>query len=263
MIADCHLHTEFSFDSEADIQVQIEQAVRLGMQHICITDHMDLDYPDGVFFLDTPAYVQRVLELREQYRDKITICLGVEAGLQEHLKKRLTQYLEQYPFDFVIGSMHLIHGEDPYYGGIFQRLGDQEAYREYFRSTAENLKKAPKIQTLGHLDYIVRYGKEKERFYSYEKFSDEIDTILRLLIEKGIALEVNTGGLKSLPFPNPHPEVIRRYRQMGGEMITIGSDAHMPEHIGRGFAELPELLKSCGFQYYTVFQEKKPKFMKI
>ncbi|MBS6180941.1 MAG: histidinol-phosphatase HisJ family protein [Erysipelotrichaceae bacterium] len=263
MIADCHMHTEFSSDSETKMTAQVERAIELGIPHICFTDHMDMDYPGGEFQLDTDAYVKRVLEVKELYRDKINICLGVEVGLQEHLKERLQEYIDKYPFDFVIGSMHLIYGEDPYFGKIFDRVGDEDAYREYFRATLENLKNAPEVQTLGHLDYVVRYGKEKDKAYSYRKFADEIDEILKLVIEKGMALEMNTAGLRMLSFPNPHPDVIRRYRELGGEMITVGSDGHTPEVLAYGFDRVPELLKSCGFEYYTVFQGKKPQFIRI
>lgn len=263
MIADCHMHTEFSDDSEAKVTDQVERAISLGMKHICITDHMDMDYPGGEFNLDTDRYVERILQVREQYKDRISIGLGVEIGLQEHLTKRLKAYIEQYPFDFVIGSMHLVHGEDPYFGEIFKKMGDEGGYREYFRASLDNLKTEPGIQTFGHLDYVVRYGIEKAKQYSYERFSEEIDEILKLLVEKGIALEVNTAGLRMLSFTNPHPDVIRRYRQLGGEMITIGSDGHSPEVLGYGFDQLPEYLRSCGFSYYTVFRQKKPEFHKL
>ena len=263
MIADCHMHTSFSSDSETPIEEQVEQAIRLGMEHICFTDHMDMDYPGGEFQLDTDHYVKKVLEVKEAYKDRIDISLGVEVGLQKHLKDRLNKYIEDYPFDFVIGSMHLINGEDPYFGKIFERIGDEEAYREYFRATLEVLKDAPAIHTLGHLDYVVRYGKNKDKEYSYEKYSHEIDAVLECLIEKQIALEVNTAGLRMLTFTNPHPDVIRRYRQLGGEMITIGSDGHTPEVLGYGFEKIPEILKACGFGYYTVFRDKKPQFIKL
>ena len=133
MIADCHMHTNFSTDSDTGMEEQVEQAIRLGMEHICITDHMDMDYPGGEFQLDTDRYVSKVLELKETYKDRIDISLGVEVGLQKHLKDRLNQYIDRYPFEFVIGSMHLIYGEDPYYGKIFDRVGDEEAYREIER----------------------------------------------------------------------------------------------------------------------------------
>lgn len=264
MIADCHLHSEFSFDSSTPVTAQIEKAISLGMKHMCFTDHMDMDFPkEGEFFLETDAYVKKILEMKERYKDKIKICVGVELGLQTHLQQRLNDYIDQYPFDFVIGSMHLLHGEDPYYGAIFKRMGDEEAYREYFLETYKNLLAAPKIHTLGHLDYVVRYGKEKDKCYSYKKYADEIDAILQLLIEKGIALEVNTAGLRMLGFTNPHQDIIKRYRELGGEMITIGSDGHLPEYLGYGFERLPEYLKACGFKYYIVFVEKKPQFMVI
>ncbi len=263
MIADCHMHTEFSTDSETRVEDQVEQAIRLGMEQICITDHMDMDYPGGEFQLDTDRYVEKILQVKEQYKDRIDIRLGVEVGLQEHLKDRINRYTADYPFDFVIGSMHLIYGEDPYDGRLFRSVGDEAAYREYFRATLINLKDAPDIQTLGHLDYVVRYGLNKEKEYSYAKFSGEIDEILKCLIGKGIALEVNTGGLRRLSFTNPHPDVIRRYRELGGEMITIGSDAHTPDVLGYAFGETAELVKSCGFRYYTVFHEKKPNFIKL
>ena len=187
----------------------------------------------------------------------------MELGMQEHLKDRQQAYIEKYPFDFVIGSMHLIHGEDPYFGKIYEEMGDEEAYREYFRATLENLKRAPKIHTLGHLDYAVRYGKEKDRYYSYERFSQEIDAILQYLISHQIALEVNTAGLRMLGFTNPHPDVIRRYREMGGELITVGSDGHVPEYLGYGFDRLPALLSDCGFDSYAVFRQGKPEFRKV
>ena len=204
--ADCHIHTEFSADSETKITDQVERAIELGLDHICFTDHMDMDYPEGEFDLDTDAYVKRVLEVQEEYKDRIRICLGVELGMQEHLKERQDAYLAKYPFDFVIGSMHLIHGEDPYFEKIYEKLGDEEADREDCRATLENLKRAPKIHTLGHLDYAVRYGKEKDKYYSYERFSEEIDAILQYLIDHQIALEVNTAGLRMLGFTNPHPD---------------------------------------------------------
>ena len=124
--ADCHIHTEFSSDSETKITDQVERAIALGLDHICFTDHMDMDYPEGEFELDTDAYVKRVLELQEEYKDRIRICLGVELGMQEHLKERQQAYIEKYPFDFVIGSMHLIHGEDPYFGKIYEEMGDED-----------------------------------------------------------------------------------------------------------------------------------------
>ena len=96
------------------------------------------------------------------------------------------------------------------------------------------------------------------------RYSDVIDEILRLLIEKGKGIEINTGGFKyGLGHPNPCEEILARYRELGGEIITIGADAHKPEHVAFDFAKVPSILKDSGFDYFTVFRERKPEFVKI
>ena len=262
MLADCHLHTEFSTDSETPMRAQAERALELGIPAICVTDHMDMDYPQGEFWLDTDRYMEAVRRLQEEYRGRLEIGFGVELGLMEHLRARQEEYLKKYPFDFVIGSVHLIHGEDPYNGELFRKYGDDEVFREYFRLSHRLLADAPSIQSWGHLDYVVRYGQNPE-VYSYRKYADEIDAVLKLLLEKGIALEVNTAGFRTLGKTNPEPDVLRRYRELGGELITVGSDGHQPEYLGYRFRETEELLRSCGFSYYAVFRQRKPEFIKI
>ena len=263
MIADSHMHTRFSSDSEAGPEAMAEQACRLGMKSICITDHYDMDYPGGEFCLDTDAYFDGLADLRAQYEGRLEIRTGVELGLQPHLKDRIREYVGGHPFDYVIGSVHLMRGMDPYdreqYPGT-----DRELYREYFLCTLENLRKTEGFQALGHLDYVVRYGYAREREYSCGDYRELIDEILRELVGRGIALEVNSGGLKyGLGFPNPHPDILRRYRELKGELITVGSDAHRAEHVGYGFEQVRELLKNCGYAYYTVFSERKPIFLKL
>ena len=262
MLADCHLHTEFSTDSETPMRAQAERALELGIPAICVTDHMDMDYPQGEFWLDTDRYMEAVRRLQEEYRGRLEIGFGVELGLMEHLRARQEEYLKKYPFDFVIGSVHLIHGEDPYNGELFRKYGDEEVFREYFRLSHRLLADAPSIQSWGHLDYVVRYGQNPE-VYSYRKYADEIDAVLKLLLEKGIALEVNTAGFRTLGRTNPEPDVLRRYRELGGELITVGSDGHQPEYLGYRFRETEELLHCCGFSYYAVFRQRKPEFIKI
>ena len=104
----------------------------------------------------------------------------------------------------------------------------------------------------------------RSKYYSYRKFSDVIDEILRILIQKGKGIELNTGGFKyGLGHPNPEEAVLKRYRELGGEIVTIGSDAHRPEHVAYTFGKVPEILKAAGFRYYTVFRERKPMFSEL
>ncbi len=264
--ADFHMHTSFSSDSETAPEWMVEAAVRLGLRTICFTDHQDFDFPGqkDQFMFDTASYFQKMEQLRERYRDKIDIRIGVEIGLQSHLGERYRQYITSYPFDFVIGSVHVVDRMDPYYGVFFEGKTDVEGYRQAFLETLTDIQNVQDFDVLGHIDYIVRYGKEKETYYSYEKFAEEIDEILKYLIANRKGIELNTAGFKyGLGFCHPHPDILRRYRTLGGEIITIGADGHKPEHIAYAFKKVSTILKECGFKYYTEFKDRKPVFKQL
>ncbi len=266
MLSDCHMHTEFSLDSEADPNAMVESAIAKGLHGVCITDHEDKDYiSEGKqWTFDVERYFTRIGELKEKYQDRISVGIGVEIGLQPHLGEYYRSYVRQKPFDFVIGSVHLIKTRDPYYREFFQGRSDREAYEEAFAETYENIRNIEDFDVLGHLDYVTRYGIHQAKEYSYAGFADIIDEILRYLIEHGKGLELNTGGLKyGLPYAHPHMDVLRRYRELGGEILTIGSDAHKTEHVAYDFQKVPEILESCGFHYYTEFVSRKPVFRKF
>lgn len=268
--SDSHMHTEFSTDSDAPVRSMLDAAVEKGLRAVYITDHMDLDFPPQEekhltgpppFQFNVEEYFRVLTPLKEEYRGKLEVRIGIETGLQPHLGKEYSKLTQDHPFDYVIGSVHLIRGLDPYYGKLFEGRTDADAYREAFVETLRCLEGAPDFDSLGHLDYVVRYGKNREQEYSYQCFADEIDEVLKRLILLGKGLEVNTGGLKyGLGFPNPHPDVIRRYRELGGEIITVGADAHRPEHVAYDFGKAAEILKECGFRYYTEFIERRPVF---
>lgn len=274
--ADMHMHTWFSTDSEACPRDMADEAVRKGLKTICFTDHFDKDDlewgEEGIF--DVDAYFVEMQKLQEEYAGKLNIRIGIELGLRTYLKDYYEELTKKYPFDFVIGSVHNVPYKkdaegnilytDPAAEKLFTDRTDKEAYRLMMETTLENVRTSDCFQTLGHLDYVVRYGKSGEKEYSYTDYADIIDEILKLLIEKEKGLEVNSAGLKyGLPFAHPHPDVLKRYRELGGEIITIGADAHKPEHIAYDFAKAEEILKSCGFKYYTEFFEQKPVFKQL
>lgn len=268
--SDFHMHTAFSTDSETPVRAMIEGAIAKGLKTICITDHRDEDYPfyeemgEHAFLFDVDAYFCELNALREEYADRIDVRIGIELGLQPHLGKSYRELVNKYPFDFVIGSVHVVEGTDPYYGEIFHKRSDEDAYRKTFRETLENLKNVETFDVLGHIDYVVRYGKYQDKEYSYERFAPELDAILKVVIEKGKGIELNTAGWKyGLGFAHPHPEVLKRYRELGGEIITIGADAHKPEHIAYDFEKVSGLLRACGFEYYTEFKGRKPFFHQL
>ncbi len=266
MIADMHVHSCFSTDSDADMEDMVKAAAGAGIPVMCFTDHIDYDYPvPGITFdFDGEKYRAEIERLKNKYKDKIEILMGVELGLQEHLAERYKKLLAEYPFDFVIGSQHLVKDKDPYYPDTFEGKSDSEVYREYFESMLKDVRAFHDFDSLGHLDYVVRYGKKKSHSYNYRDYADIIDEILKILVKNNISLELNTAGLrKMLGFPNPHPDILKRYRELGGTCVTVGSDSHKPHSLGYSFSEAAEILKSCGFTHYVYYEKRQQKFVKL
>ncbi|MBQ2284003.1 MAG: histidinol-phosphatase HisJ family protein [Agathobacter sp.] len=266
MLWDTHLHTHFSGDSDAAPEDMIKSAIQKGLQGICITDHLDYDYPEEpeLFLLDLTASRQEISRLQEKYKESFPVLWGIELGLQPQISEKNAAIAQKYPFDLIIGSSHVVHGFDPYFPNYYEGKTEDEAYREYFESILENLEVYSDFDVYGHIDYVVRYGPNKNQFYSYEKFADVIDEILRTLISMEKGIEINTGGLKyGLGHPNPTEAILKRYHDLGGEIITIGADAHKPEHVGYDFDKVPAILREAGFSYYTVFKGRKPEFVPI
>ena len=266
MYYDFHLHTSFSSDSQAPMESMIQRGIALGLPGICFTEHMDLDFPPGElnFLVDLPAYEKTCRELKEKYADTISVFFGLEMGLQPHLKKEIPTLATSSDFDFLIGSVHVADRLDPYKKDFYEGRTQYQAYHRYFEVVLENLKTFSCFDTCGHIDYVVRYGPEKNKDYSYRAYRDILAEILKTLIEKGIGLECNSAGFKyGLGHPNPTEDILTRYRELGGEILTLGSDGHTPEHMAYDFPKMGELLKACGFRYYTIFKKRKPEFIKL
>ena len=266
LLWDMHMHSQFSGDSDSPQEAMILSAIAKNLGGICFTDHLDIDYPDEpeLFLLDLPNYTASITALRDKYADRFPIRMGIELGLQPHLAELHKDILSQYPFDFVIGSSHVVHGFDPYYPQFYHNRDEKNCYLEYFESILENIQAFDDFDVYGHIDYVVRYGPTKNKNYLWTEYQDIIDEILRLLIQKGKGIEINTGGFKyGLGHPNPTEEIIMRYHELGGEIITLGADAHSPEHVGYDFEKLPAILNAAGFRYFTVFHNRKPEFIKL
>lgn len=269
MLSDCHMHTEFSADSDTPVRSQVERALDLGMQEICITDHHDYDTcvpGDRCFLLDFESYFSYMRKIRQIYGGRIRVGIGVELGLQLHIREYLENLVHSFPedVDYLIGSSHFIDRLDPYYPQYFEGRSERDSYIRYFEVTLDRIRGIDCFDAFGHLDYVVRYGPNRNRFYDFKSYQEYIDPILKTLIEKGKALECNAGGLKyGLGHPNPGEDILRRYRELGGELVTVGSDAHAPRHIGFQFDRVQEILLGCGFRYYTVYHRRQPVFLPL
>lgn len=268
--ADFHLHTSFSGDSDTPMEQMILRGIELGLTQMCFTEHNDFDFPvsekslPGRWEVNPDSYLYDFLKLRETYADQITLSFGVELGLQPHLSRRNAAFAKAHDYDFIIGSSHLCHGKDPYYPAFYEGRSQEEAYLEYFTSILENLKVYSNFDIYGHLDYVVRYGPTKDQGYSYEMYREIFDQILKKLVDMEKGIEINTAGLaKGMREPNPCTGVLRRFRELGGEIVTVGSDAHEPGQIAYAFDRAAEILKGCGFSYYATYEKRSPSFHRL
>ncbi|MBQ5917810.1 MAG: histidinol-phosphatase HisJ family protein [Lachnospiraceae bacterium] len=260
MLADFHIHTCFSGDSEANVDSIIQRAISKGLKHIAITDHNDFEFEDGKFELDIEKYYEYMTNKKIEYKDKINLSVGIECGLEPRFADRINKLMSSYEFDFVIGSSHVINGRDPYYKEYFENRPVHDAMVEYLESIIENIHIFNDFDVYGHLDYMMRYApvSPEEKRYNYNEYGELFDKILTTLISKGKGIEINTSPLRSgLTDTNPNMQVIKRYKELGGKIITIGSDAHKPEDVGANFNDAKTLLIDAGFSHFNVFSGRK------
>ncbi len=265
MLTDNHTHTHFSTDSEASVREQIEAAIKSGLSGITITDHLDPEFPldASMFMFDIDEYFKEISPLKDEYKGQINVLIGVEIGMRTDQEKLLNKLAASYPFDTVIGSIHVVENFDPYYPEYWNKYGVKEGLNLFFETTKRCVEMYDFYDSLGHIDYIFRYAPDKGAGFSAKDFP-VIDDILRTLIDKDKALEINTAGLKyGLAEPHPCSYVLKRYHELGGRKITIGSDGHKPEHIAYGFETLKGYLNGCGFSEYVRYVGRKENIIRL
>ncbi len=266
--SDCHIHSSFSSDSNTPMADMISGSIDKGLDTICFTEHMDLEFPDIYdldFVFDPEEYMECVNRSKNVFGGKIDILAGIEIGMKRNLGEKYDDLLSHFDWDYVIGSTHLIDDTDPYYSEYWESYpSEKAAVNRYFECVYENMKSCGNYDAVGHLDYILRYAPSKNKCFSYKESSDIIDCILKKAVYEGKALEINTNGYRSgLSSPNPCRDITERYISLGGELFTIGSDAHCPEHIAYGYDEAYRLLLSLGVKYYAVYKKRKPEIINL
>ncbi len=266
IISDYHMHSHHSGDSTAPMEDMILSSIEKGLKEICFTEHDDMDYPiypdinKDSFTLDIDTYLRELSELRAKYSDKIKVRFGIEIGMQSQISDDNLRVVSSNDFDFVIASQHLVDRRDPFYPDFWDGYSVRALFDRFFDETLENLKLFTDYDVLGHLDYVSRYVPKGDTTYSYEAFKEKIDRILIHLIENGKGLDLNSKALSADPEgePNPSTAIIRRFKELGGTIITFGSDAHSPGKVACGFERMSKIALSCGFSEYYTFEKRKP-----
>ena len=261
---DCHTHTKFSPDGLGEMNDMLQSAINRNLNEIYFTDHLDIgDYYQD---LDLESYSKKIVQLKDLYSDKIKIKLGIEFGLQPDLSEQFKSISEKYKFDLIIGSTHMVNKMDICYhkADFFGSLSQKDAYLSYFEEILKSVNEINEFDIYGHLDYVIRYGDFENKCLDYETFQEILDEILMSIIKKGKGIEINTSGYRyGLGSFHPNIQIVKRYKELGGQIITIGSDAHTPEHIAYEFKKANNMLKELGFKYITTFENRKPEFVKI
>lgn len=268
MITDGHNHTKhFSVDAGQTIDELVAQATSHGCKRIGITEHYEIDYPpDGLdWMFDINKYNETFKTWRDKFGSQIELLMGIEFGYQTHVAEEIDKTAESVPFDVVLLSNHLFRGKDFYVDRECYDLPKKDLHREYIGIMAEMCEKCNNFDVAAHYDYINRYSPNKDSYVFYEDCPKEFDRFFEALISKDKALEINTKSIqkhKEGGFGRhlPDPEVIRRYKDMGGKLICFGSDSHFPGTFGICFDEAIEYMKSFGFREAVYFKQHKPYF---
>jgi histidinol-phosphatase (PHP family) len=254
---DTHIHTKFSTDSTMDIEKALRKASELNLGLI-ITDHMDTNFPGKEKFNFEPSSFFRNYG---KYRSE-KLLLGVELGMTTEFKDENKALIESYPFDYVIGSIHFLGNNDIYYAEAYEGKTKREVYLEYFQAMYDNIKEHSYIDCLAHIDYISRYAVYEDREIYYSDFRNSIDEVLKAVVERGIALEVNTRRLSDRTAVENLNSIYKRYKELGGKLLTLGSDAHGEGAIGINFSQGLEIVRSLELQL-VYFKERIPQHISL
>ncbi len=264
-IADYHLHTNYSPDATCSIKDRLAWAIENGMDEICFTDHVDSFLGDKYTTFDYSKYRAEIEKESVIYKDKLTIKYGMEVGLFPHLKDSANAIVHSEDLDFVIGSTHAVNSKDLYdYKEFFTSRDKITAYEDYFKQILLNIQTLDYFDVHGHLDFVYRYSGYENPKLNYIEHKEIIDTILKTLIEKGKGIEINLSGIRygaNSFYPSVH--IVKAYKELGGEIITIGSDTHEKQNVRELILQGQQQLKEIGFDYVTTFEKRKPIFTKI
>lgn len=259
---DFHTHTGFSDDCDIPPEKMLESAYAKGIKTLAVTDHYDPGYPDPEFpfTIDFEAYQKRLQKLKEEYQGRMEILTGLEVGIMDGQFEAANKIINAFPYDFIIGSFHCYRGKD-LYTYDYSNIDGPAMLEDFYTWMYDCLKEFDNYDILGHFSILDRYiGK----LYDYAPVEEIIDEILKLLIQRGKGIEINTSSFKyGTGTWLPRESILKRYRQLGGEILTFGSDAHDPQYYQYHFNDAVELAKSLGYRYYCKFRERKPEFIAL
>lgn len=270
ILSDTHLHSDNSFDAENTVLRMCQSALERGISIVAITDHMEapeIKLGARSVFGDMVKQISKSVEeasiANELMGDKLRVLSGMELGEPMHEPKLTKKAMAIGDFDFILASIHNIRDTEDFYYLDYNSVDIKDLLTRYFDELLETAQNAD-FDSLAHLTYPMRYILERTDIRpDLDDYAEVIDKILNTLIERDKALEINTSTIRKIGIPMPDIKIIKRFKELGGKYITIGSDAHKCEFVGCDIEKGIEIAKTCGFDYFTVFEKRKPELVQI
>jgi len=266
--ADIHTHSEYSIDGEYTVKKMCESALESGLSVYAVTDHYDI----SVAFTDFSALDESLrkslgdtLVEKDRHRGAMTVLTGIELGQPLENRPKAEEILEGFAFDFVLGALHNPPGglDLYYYDPNDENYHLEQELERYFLALLSTVHWG-KFDSAAHLTYPFRYILQHHEGYPFARWDDHLEAIVKALAEKGLGMELNVSGLRKKP-PHAMPEArwVRRFRELGGEKLTFGSDAHNPKYVGAGIPEAMQIASEAGFSYVCYFEGRAPHYIKL
>ncbi|MCX6018778.1 MAG: histidinol-phosphatase HisJ family protein [Chloroflexi bacterium] len=256
---DYHVHTLFSEDSTASMESQCEAAIARGIRQIAFTEHEDYNPKDPTsFYFKHADYMAELQRCRALFAGRLIIRAGIEVSEPHRFPDLCDPVLAAYEWDFVLGSLHWLSKDvNTYWPEFFEHTGDWRRSMQLYFEEAVRLVETGDFDVLAHIDYPTRYNRELiVGEYDIRDFESEVREILRAVVACGKGIEINTNPMRSGRQPNPADAVIHWYREMGGEILTIGTDSHTPSHTGLHMPEAVQIARAAGFTHLATFERR-------
>ncbi len=261
-IVDYHVHSAWSPDSRMSVRKALNYCRENHIKEIVFTEHLDIGDPGQIPYLDLSAYRIDIEVARLEY-PHINIGFGLELGIHPENIRATENFIHPYEWDFLIMSVHQYENIGFCHPMLLERFDKQEILDKYWKAWYDNVEHFEKFHVLGHLDYLLRYQPINEE--AFDAWNDQKEAMMKRIIERGQGIEINAKGIKSLGRPHPSLNILKRFKALGGEIVTLGSDAHSVSNIGKYFDIMMQYLKEAGFSYYARrdFEKKEFYFEKL
>lgn len=261
LIADCHVHSRHSFDSDATLDEICAAALAAGVSEVCLTEHIEPHHPKAQIDVP-PVYDEWLADIQRarQAFPEITLLSGIEIGDNPLYRDEICRTLDAVPLDYRLLSLHIINNLDPFDAAFFEGHTRHENYTRYVEAKLEGVLHFADYDAVAHLGYCGKFAPypPEERPLRWRDAPDHIDLLLRHIAQHGRALEINTSGLRRMDSTIPGWDILRRFAELGGEFVTLGSDSHTPDTIGHRFDDARRSAVSAGLRWGVRYVARKP-----